>query len=110
MSYCYYCTKEIEHVDDEPDYDYDCLTDEIIETGKIIKIYNHVHSGQHLCDSGGTGAIAVEELIPIYDVEGRKKWEEKRRVIEEQEKKDKEYDELCEREADKQIMGDFDEL
>ena len=101
MTYCGHCAKEIEHVDNEPDWEYDGDSGDIVDMG-IRKIYNHIHSGKHQCDSRRTGAIPKEDLICITDKKQMKAWSEMRAKVVEEEK----YDKLYEKKARKLLMND----
>lgn len=95
MPYCGHCAKEIEKVDEEPDYEYDYFGN-VIDLG-MVDIYNHVHSGQHLCDRGKTGAIPVNNLHEP-DSKEMIAWKAMRKQVEADEAAEKKLDEQTEHE------------
>jgi hypothetical protein len=101
MPYCGHCAKEIEKVDEEPDIEFIGPGDETVDHG-MVDIYNHVHSGQHLCDRGGTGAIPVEYLHgPFIDSNNSKEmiaWRAMRKQVEADEAAEKKLEEQAEHE------------
>ena len=63
MILCHNCGKEIyfDHEESDLDYDQDNYGN-ITAKDVIVKIYNHVHSNEHLCDSKQTGACPKKEV------------------------------------------------
>ena len=104
MPYCGHCAKEIEKVDEEPDLEFDEFGN-TIDLG-MMDIYNHVHSGQHLCDRGGTGAIPVEYLHGPFPESNNSKemiaWRAMRKQVEADEAAAKKLEEQAEYEDNKE--------
>jgi hypothetical protein len=96
MPYCGHCAKEIEKVDEEPDYEFDRYGN-TVDMG-MVDIYNHVHSGKHLCDKGGTGAIPIENLH-MPDSKEMIAWKAMRKQVELDEAARKKYEEQMELES-----------
>jgi len=96
MPYCGHCAKEIEKVDEEPDIEFIGPGDETVDHG-MVDIYNHIHSGEHLCDSGKTGAIPVENLHGPFAESSTSKemiaWRAMRKQVEADEAAEKKYEE-----------------